>query len=84
MTIEHQIATAYANHLILNFGTDALALFRDIPTFKAFSTVSGVAVVVSPDKEAALSKAIEVYARQTGLTVFMNGLKFTPHLSMAA
>ena len=84
MTLEAQIKTVYANHLILNFGADALAMYHEIPHFKAFDTVNGVAVVVDPDHESALAKALELYAIQTNQIVFLNGLKFDPCMRMAA
>ena len=83
MTLENAIKTVYANHLILNFGNDALAMFHDMPSFKAFRTVDGVAVVTDPANEGALAKALELFATETNQTVFLNGLIFDPRMKMA-
>ena len=81
MTVENAIRTAYANHLLLNFGNDGLAMFHELPDFTALRGPAGV-LVTAPEatesQHSVLAKALELFASQHGTIVYFNGERFVP------
>ena len=81
MTVKLDILTVYANHLLLHFGNDAMAMFYKLPDFEVEAFGNGFLVTADVEDEGdivLLAKALEQYAIQEGKTVLFYGHRFEP------